>query len=587
MQIDASIPASAAPFAVGGGRRRLWLARAFPGPVALIMIVIVSALVLPPLAMILQGSLAEANPDGSAGAFTLRHFTRLFADPLLYSSTWHSVVFAAAATVVTLVVGGSIAWLVERTNTPLRWLAYVTTIVSMGTPYLLYVTAWLFLGGRAGPLNDLYGALTGAKEPLFDIYTLPGMILVEGFLWSPLVFLMLSASFRAANAEMEEAARISGASVLETVWHVSMRLAWPAILAMALFLFIRNLESFDVPVLIGMPGRINLLTTDIYLSVSKAPPDLGHASAFSVVLIALVSILLYFYGRVARTANRFASVTGKGYRPRPFDLGSWRWVGGALVLGNFVVVLALPLLALLWMSLMPFRGRVSLKALRMLTLENYEAVFTSSGHLELALNTVIVSASAATAAMLLTVVAGWLAARRRPGGLVLDQLMTVPLVFPGIVLGVAMIELALRAPFPLYGTLSIIAIAFVIRYMPYGMRYSYAGILQIHRELEEAAGASGATWSQTLRRIVAPLLSPAIVSGWLFIFLIGAKELSLSVLLAGPGTQTMAVAMFDLWQNGQAGEVSALGLVWSVLMTLCALSSYLLMRRQGAGAFGR
>jgi iron(III) transport system permease protein len=160
-------------------------------------------------------------------------------------------------------------------------------------------------------------------------------------------------------------------------------------------------------------------------------------------------------------------------------------------------------------------------------------------------------------------------------------------VFPGIVLGVALIEIALRAPFALYGTLWIIIIAFVIRYMPYGMRYAYSGVLQIHRELEEAAGACGASRLQSLRRVVAPLLSPAIVSGWLFIFLIGAKELSLAVLLAGPGSQTMAVAMFDLWQNGQAGEVSALGLVWSLLMTVCALSSFLLMRRHGVAAFGK
>jgi iron(III) transport system permease protein len=301
----------------------------------------------------------------------------------------------------------------------------------------------------------------------------------------------------------------------------------------------------------------------------------------------LVSVLLYYYGRISRMADRYASVTGKGYRPRPFDLGRWRWLGGTLVAANFLVVLALPMAALLWMSLMPFMGRVSLSALRLLTLDNYAALLDSSESWELALNTVIVSAAAATIAMLLTVIAGWLAARRRPGGAVLDQLTTVPLVFPGIVLGVALIEIALRAPFALYGTLWIIIIAFVIRYMPYGMRYAYSGVLQIHRELEEAAGACGASRLQSLRRVVAPLLSPAIVSGWLFIFLIGAKELSLAVLLAGPGSQTMAVAMFDLWQNGQAGEVSALGLVWSLLMTVCALSSFLLMRRHGVAAFGK
>ena len=188
--------------------------------------------------------------------------------------------------------------------------------------------------------------------------------------------------------------------------------------------------------------------------------------------------------------------------------------------------------------------------------------------------------------MLLTFFAGWLAARRRLGGGVLDQLATMPLVFPGIVLGLAMMELALALPIPLYGTLWLICIAYIVRYMPYGLRYTYAGVLQIHRELEEAAGVSGATLAQRLRRIVAPLLSPALVSAWLFIFLIASKELSMAILLAGPTSHVMAVAMFELWTNGQGGELSALGLIWTLLMTVGASLFYLTARRQGGGAFG-
>ena len=150
-----------------------------------------------------------------------------------------------------------------------------------------------------------------------------------------------------------------------------------------------------------------------------------------------------------------------------------------------------------------------------------------------------------------------------------------------------MMEIALRAPFPLYGTLWLIAIGFTIRYMPYGMRYAYSGVLQIHRELEEAAGVAGAGPLGVLRRVVVPLLSPALLSAWLFIFLIAAKELSMAVLLAGPGSQTMAVAMFDLWANGQGGELSALGLLWALLMTGFATLFYTLARRGSAAAYGR
>ncbi len=556
------------------------------GPLALGTILLLALLVLPPIAVLLRVSLTDPNPDGSAGALTLRHYRDLLADPHLYASALNSLVFATAATLVSVSFGGGLAWVTERTNAPFKPLAYLTTIVSLGTPYILYVTAWLFLLGRTGPFNDAWRQLGGAGT-LIDVYSLPGMILIEGFLWSPLVFLLLSATFRAANADMEEAARMSGASILATVWRISLRLAWPAILAMGLFVFIRNLEAFDVPVLVGTPGRVTLLTTDIYLATRQVPPLLGHASAFSVVLIAIVAVLLWFYGRISRSAERYASVTGKGFRPRPFDLGRARWVGGALILVNFVLVLGLPLLALLWTSFSPYARPFRWAGLRTLTAKNYLAVFHVPSYLSLARDTLLVAAGTATAAMLIATAAAWIAARRRPGGTALDQLATLPLVFPGIVLGVAMMELALQSPVPLYGTLWLIGIGFLIRYLPYGMRYAYSGTLQIHRELEEAAGVAGAGPWGTLRRVVVPLLSPALLSGWLFVFLIAAKELSMAVLLSGPGAETMAVAMFDLWTNGQGGELSALGLLWALLMTVFASLFYVAARRGTSAAYGR
>ena len=557
------------------------------GPLALATALVLAVLVLPPVAVLVEVSLTDTNPDGSAGAWTLRHYAGLFADPHLYATAANSVIFATGATAVSLLFGSVLAWVVERTNAPFRALAYLTTVVSLGTPYVLYVTAWLYLLGRAGPFNDIYRQLSGDTGILFNVYSLPGMMLVEGFLWSPLVFLLLSATFRASNAEMEEAARMSGASIFATVWRISLRLAWPAILAMALFVFIRNIEAFDVPVLVGTPGRVSLLTTDIYLATQQVPPELGHASAFSVVLIGIVSVLLLLYGRVSRSAERYASVTGKGFRPRPFDLGRWRWMGGALIVLNFVLVLGLPLLGLLWTSFSPFMRPMRWAGIRTLTLKNFAAVFHVPSYLTLAAHTLLVAAGAATAAVLITTAAAWIAARRRGGGKLLDQLATLPLVFPGIVLGVAVMEIALRAPIPIYGTLWLIAAGFTIRYMPYGLRYSYSGVLQIHRELEEAAGVAGAGPMGVLRRVVVPLLSPSLLSGWLFIFLVAAKELSMAVLLAGPGSQVMATAMFDLLSNGQGGELAALGLLWTVLMTVFASGFYLLARRGSSAAYGR
>ena len=239
----------------------------------------------------------------------------------------NSLVFAAGSAVVALVFGWISAWIVERTNTPFKALAYLTAIISLGTPFILCVGAWLLFFGKAGPVNQLFRHLTGATGVLINIYSMPGMVLVEGFLWSPLAFLLVGATLRNANPELEEAARVSGASVWQTIRRVTMRLSLPSILALAMLVFIRAIEAFEVPALVGLPGRISVLTTDIYSNmVASAPPDLGGASALSVLMLLLVLVLLYVYGRLSRNAERFATITGKGFRPRPFDLGRLRYV---------------------------------------------------------------------------------------------------------------------------------------------------------------------------------------------------------------------------------------------------------------------
>lgn len=554
--------------------------------IALIVGAVLAVLMVPPLWMLILDSITTQDAIGQITGLTLAHFAKLGTDKNALQSLWNSLVFAAGSTVLSLLLGGVLAWLVERTNAPLKVLAYLATIISMGTPYILHVIAWLFLLGKVGPLNDWYRMVTGASDNLFNVNSMAGMILIEGFLWSPLVFLLLGATFRAANADMEEAARMSGASVFDTLRRISLPLAMPAILALALFVFIRAIGGFEVPALVGMPAKIYVLTTDVYEATIVVPPDLGYAAAFSIVMVVIVAVLLYFYGRLSKNAERYHSVTGKGYRPRAFDLGRGRWVAGAIIVLNFMIVLVLPLLTLLWMALMPFVRRIGWDGFAMMGLQNFRTVFSASGYFELAMNSLTVAAGAATAIMLITALAGWIAARRGPGGRILDQLATLSLVFPGICLGVAVMEVYLRVPLPIYGSLWIIAIAYVIRYMPYGMRYVYSGVLQLHKELEEAAGTSGAGAMMTLRRIVAPLLTPALVAGWLFIFLIANKELAIAVLLASPTSKVIAVAIFDQWVNGQGGELAAFGLVWTVLMTVIAGLFFLQMRRGAADVYG-
>ena len=551
---------------------------------AAFLIVVLAALVLPPLVFLLEASVADAQRGGE---WSLANFAAVLANRRFLAVSANSLVFAAGSAALALAIGWITAWIVERTDTPFKPLAYLTAVISLGTPYILYVTAWLLVFGKAGPVNQLYRTLTGTADILIDVYSMPGMIMVEGFLWSPLAFLLAGATLRNANPELEEAARVSGAGVWATIARVTLRLSLPSILALSMLVFIRAIEAFEVPALVGLPGRISVLTTDIYSNmVAKAPPDIGGASALSVLMLALVLVLLAIYGRLSRHADKFATITGKGFRPRPFDLGRLRYATAALLVVNFVLLLVVPIAMLTWVSLLPFYQPVSAAALGLVTLDNYRSVF-SPDHFELIANTLLVAVATATIAVALTFMAAWLAVRHAPGGWAVERLATIPLVFPGLILGIAVMQLFLHLPIPLYGTLGILIWAFVINYLPYGMRYSASGMLQIHRELEESAEMCGASAFTRLRRIVAPLLAPALVAGWLFIFLMAARVLSLAILLSGPRSQTMAVTLFDLWTNGQGTELAALGLIWSVLMAMIAAVFYVLARRSAASALAR
>ncbi len=555
-------------------------ARAAPDPtrtlVAALAIVLL-LLVVPPLWFLIQGSLHTTTVKGGLGNFTFAYYQRLLADRQFFGSLVNSLAFSLGATAIALCFGGLVAWLVERTNSPFKAFAYLTAIISLGTPFVLYVIAWLYLLGRAGPVNDLIVAL---GLPRFNIYSLPGMIVVEGFLWSPLSFLLLSSVFAQANAEYEEAARMCGASIVQTATRISLRLALPAFAAVALLMVVRSIEAFEVPALVGLPGNVKVLTTDIYLDMTQnVPPDLGYSSAFSIVLLVLAGGLIGLYSRISRHAFRFHSVTGRGFRVRLFDLGPARYLGGAVIVFNFLLILAAPAGGLVWLSLMPYTQGFSRRGLSLLTLDNFRTVAHSTFYLDLVWQTLAMSAGAATCIIALTVVSGWLAVRRRPGGWLLDQLATAPLIFPGIVLGVAMIQIFLAVPLPIYGTLWAFVIAFTVRYLPYGMRYAAAGVLQIHPELEEAASVAGSPLRTILRRIIVPLATPALLAGWLFIFLIAARDLSLAIILASPSAQPVSVAMFDLWANGQGTELAAFGLVWTAIMTVIAAVFYLVGRR--------
>jgi len=546
----------------------------------ILLIALLAAGVIPPFVFLLYSSLHHLDSEGAFGAFTFAHFTAIFSSRAFGPTLLNSLIYSFGSALLALVIGVAQAWLAERTDASLRQLLYIASIVSLGIPYVLYIIAWLLFLGKVGPVNLLLQQAFGGTTPYINVYSIGGMIFVEELLWSPLAFLLLSPVFRNSDASFEEAASICGAGLISTLRFVTLRMARPALLALGLLVFIKASEAFEVPALVGLPGSARVITSTIYTELTLAiPPNSGTASAFGMLLIVIMAVLLQIYAGIAAQTHRYQTVTGKNYRPRVARLGRWRYAAGALIAAIPLVVVVIPLATILWAALLPFYQPFSIKALPLLGLANFVQVLHSPSFHGAIANTLILGASVATLVTALSAIAGWCVARRMPGGRLLDALAALPLVFPAIVLGLAFLEIFVHGGAGIYGTLLSLVVVSVIAYMPYGLRYAQLGVIQIHPELEEAASVAGARRAVGFIRIVLPLLLPALISCWLFIFLLSVRAVSLILLLAGPDSQVVSVALFDLWNNGQIGEVAALGCIWTAVMTVFSVTFLVVARR--------
>ena len=550
-------------------------------PLVIVLAAVLIILILPAVIYLCQASLHETNFDGSFGDFTVRYYIELITGERFLNNCLNALIYAFGSAIVAITIGVVLAWIVERTNTPFKHWVLILSIVSLGIPSVLYTISFLMLLGKAGPVNQLLMVLLGSEEPLLNVYSLWGMIIVEGIEFAPLSFLLLSSVFRSTDASFEEASMMSGANIFQTFNNITFKLAMPGILALIILIFIRAFESFETPALVGLPGGVAVLTTDIYESIEEMPANYGQAGAFSIMLLLIVGVLLYFYNQLSRKAERFQTITGKGFRPRPLDLGKWRWMTLAVLISLFFIIIGFPLGIVFWVSMVPYFDGVSMEALSLFTFDNYRTI-AKAGSLQDSLgNTIVLGIAAASLVAPFTALCAWLAVRRHKGAWILDQLATAPLIFPAIVMGMAFLQLILNMPFGLYGTLLSIIIASMVRYLPYGMRYSYAGILQIHTELEEASAMSGARQSTTFIRIVMPLVAPAMLTCWLFVFLVSVKAVSIPILLAGPKSQVVAITLFDMWENGITNELAALGMSWTAFMTAISVLFYWLAKKYG------
>ena len=352
---------------------------------------------------------------------------------------FNSLQFAVGAAVLSLVVGTGLAWMNERTNTPFKTLFFALAIIPLVIPGILFTVAWIMLASpKIGVINLVLQKLFDTDAVIVNIYTMAGMIWVDGLHYSPMAFLLMTAAFRSMDPSLEEQAAMSGASVPQIARRITLRLAWPAALGSLLILFVRSIESFEVPALLGLPVGIHVYTSSIYQAIHQYPSQIGLAAAYAVTLLLLTSLGIYVQSRLSRQGARFATVTGKGFRPRTIDLGRWRYLTAAIFILYFVVIVLLPFLVLVWSSLQKFYSVPSWAALSRVSLDSYRAVLDYPQFADIVWNSLVLAVGSATIVMLVSAVISWIVVRTKmPGRWMLDNLASLPLVFPGLVLGLA------------------------------------------------------------------------------------------------------------------------------------------------------
>jgi iron(III) transport system permease protein len=542
-----------------------------------ISLAIVAVLALVPFCFMVWQSFFTPETVDNPAKFTLGNYTTAYTNPETVHTFWNSVKFAIGGSLLAFVIGTALAWMNERTNTPMRRLFYALSIVPLIIPSILFTISWIMLASpKIGLINMVFQSWFGLEKPPFNIYSLWGMIWVDGLHYSPMAFLLMSSAFRAMDPSLEESAVMSGSSVLSTLRRVTLPLVFPAILATILTLFVRAIESFEVPALLGLPAGIQVFTSAIYQAIHQFPSQIGLAAAYSVFLLLLTSGGIYMQARISSSSGKYATVTGKGFRPRTIDLGKWRYLTTGIFIVYFLLIVILPFLVLLWSSLQKFYAPPSMEALQRVTLDGYRYILSSDTVRKAVVNSLWMSMTCATIVMLLASVVCWIVVKTKiPGRWLLDNMASLPMVFPGLVLGVSIMIFYLTFDIGIYGTFWIILLAYVTRFLPYGLRYATTSMIQIKNDLEESAAMSGASWFTVFRRIVLPLLKPGLVAGWIYVMIVSIRELSSSILLYSPGNEVISIVIWELWENGQYVELSALSVLFIfMLLILVGLAQF-------------
>jgi iron(III) transport system permease protein len=535
------------------------------------LLAILGFLVVYPVLTLLLGALTDTNPvvDGlSLRHLSIANFLIVVTNPNVGEALFNTLIVCAGGTMIAVAIGLLFSWVVVRTNTPFRGLIAAASILPLFAPPLVAGVAWSILGSpKTGLINTLFK--WAGLDWRVDFYSLSGLVFVFGIYYAPYVYMFTASALRNMDPSLEEAAEISGASAFSTLFSVTFPLIMPAIVSGMLLSFIVMLGIYGVPAVLGAPSNISVLTTYIFKLTNWSPPLYNTAASVAIILMAVTGLLVFLQQKVL-TGRSYTTVAGKAFRPRTLDLGPWRWLTFLLGLIYLLVVVVLPMLALIVAAFRKFmfiRDVASLFDMRQYSLMHFYSIFDNPLTLRSIYNAVEVGIITAIVGGALAFAIGYTIHRTNvTGRRTIDLISTLPVAIPGLVVGVAYLWAWIGIPGGLYGTIWILALAFIARFMPDTVKSLSTSFLQIHRELEEAAWVCGKGTLATIGTIVLPLARPGVIASMTLLFVLSIRELGSSLFLYTSNTMVMSVLLLDYYEGGNVGKTAAFSLVQTVLL---------------------
>lgn len=571
--------------------RSLALARLAGGGWVTALLCVLTFLVIYPVAMLLLGALTDTNPVVNGfGAFNLSldNFVTVLANENVHAALFNSLIACTGGTALAVIIGLTFSWIVVRTNTPWKGFIAAVSVIPLFVPPLVAAVAWSILGSpKTGLINTLFR--WAGLDWRIDLYSMSGLIVVFGMYYAPYVYMFTASALRNMDPSLEEASEIAGASAFRTLFTVTFPLIAPAIISGMLLSFVVMLGIYGIPAVLGAPANISVLTTYIFKLTAWNPPLYNTAAAVAIILMVVTAGLVVLQQRVL-SGRSYATVAGKAFRPRSLNLGAWRWLTLGLAFIYLFIVVVLPTLALLVAAFRKFlfiRDAASLFDMKQYSMVHFDSVFDNPLTVRSIINTMEVGVVTALVGGVLAFAIGYTIHRTRVAGRgSIDVLSTLPVAIPGLVIGVAYLWAWIGLPGGLYGTIWILALAFVARFMPDTVKALSTSFLQIHKELEEAAWVCGKGLLGTIRTIVLPLASPGVIAAMTLLFVLAIRELGSSLFLYTSDTMVMAVLLLDYYEGGNTGKTAAFSLVQTLLLAvLIGVANWL--SRDAAGSVGR